>query len=71
MHAPSTSSFFLAVTVSLLAGCAQRYHDDGNMHRSCVHVHSTEIIAAERHSKSAAQQHVRHAAKANCAAQCP
>ena len=70
MHAPSTSSSFLAVTVSLLACCAQHNYEDGNMHCSFVHVHSKEIVAAEQHCKIAAQQHVRHAATANCLVNC-
>ena len=70
MHAPSTNSSFLAVTVSLLACCAQRHHDDGNMHCSFVHVHSKEIAAAEQQRKIAAQQHVRHAATASCLVNC-
>jgi len=70
MHVPSTSSSFLAVTVSLFACYAQRYYVDGNMHCSFVHVHSKEIVEAKRRCKLVAQQHVRHAATAKCLVNC-
>lgn len=68
MRAPSTSSSFLAVTVSMLACSVQHYYVDGNMHCSFVHVHSKDIV--ERYCKVAAQQHIRHAATANCLVNC-